>query len=165
MISSGRLTPQRHWHRPKVTNLTSLSFATKLTAHDSQFELTVRILSSRIKGQDLAPYETNVPLPPPINRDGFHNLKEEKWEAKVEKKSSLPSFFFFPPFSATTLATSFAAPQPMLPPITTHRSSLQHYERCLPRFRQGKPSPLLFFFLLPPPLANHCMQNLHAMIA
>jgi hypothetical protein len=24
---------------------------------------------------------------------------------------------------------------------------------------------LLFFFLLPPPLANHCMQNLHAMIA
>jgi hypothetical protein len=24
---------------------------------------------------------------------------------------------------------------------------------------------LLFFFLLPRPLANHCMQNLHAMIA
>jgi len=48
-----------------VTNLTNPPFATKLTAHDSQFELTVRILPGRINGQNLAPYETKYPSSTP----------------------------------------------------------------------------------------------------
>jgi len=55
----------------------------------------------------------NVPLPPPIKRDGFHNLREEKSKAKVWKKSAFSPvsifsslhhlfFLFFPHASATT---------------------------------------------------------------
>jgi hypothetical protein len=47
--SLGRLTPQRPWLRPKVTNSNSLELS-DLTVHGVYFEPTVGILSSRIKG-------------------------------------------------------------------------------------------------------------------
>jgi len=78
MFSFGRLTPQRWWHHPKMANPTSHFPAKNLTAHDGYFEPTARILLGRTKGQDLAPVETKHPLPTPINRWGFHILKEEK---------------------------------------------------------------------------------------
>jgi hypothetical protein len=69
--------------------------AANLTTHDSHFELTVGILPSWIKGQ-------NFHLPPPINRDGFHSLKEEKLVCKVGKK-----IIFFPSFSPFPLGHHF----------------------------------------------------------
>jgi hypothetical protein len=46
--------------RLKVANSTNL-FATILIVHDGYFEPTIRILSGRIKGQDLALVMTKYP--------------------------------------------------------------------------------------------------------
>jgi hypothetical protein len=50
-----------------------------------QFESRVKICLQKRK---------SIPLPPPINMGGFNALMEEKWEAKVEKKSSIFLVFF-----------------------------------------------------------------------
>jgi hypothetical protein len=59
-----------------------------LLGHDGHFEPIVGNLQGQIKDQDFTPL--NVPLPPSINRGEFNGMKEEKSEAKVGKKISLP---------------------------------------------------------------------------
>ena len=52
-------------------------------------------------------WKPNIPLPFPINRFRFHGLREQKAEAKVEKKPYLPCFFpFFPSRPPLWLAPS-----------------------------------------------------------
>lgn len=83
----------------KVTNPTSPFHATNMTAYDNYFELTAEILLGRTKGQDLTPVETKHPSFTPINKCGFHGLRNEKSGAKVDKKKTnhICLVFFFPP--------------------------------------------------------------------
>jgi len=53
MVRLGQLTTQRSWRRPKQANLGSI-LLTNLTVHGTYFELTIGILPSRTKGQDVA---------------------------------------------------------------------------------------------------------------
>jgi len=91
MVRLGQLTTQRSWRRPKQVNLGSL-LLTNLTVHDTYFELTIGILPSRTKGQDVASLKKY--LPPPINRGGFHGLSMKKIGSKVGQKSGFSPYFF-----------------------------------------------------------------------
>ena len=109
------------WHIEAIVAMTSPQSdqpdqpfpATNLTAHDDYFEQTIEILPHRTKGQDLVQVETKCPSSTPINRCGFHRLREEKLEATFDKKSAPPVFSFSiivsPPWlSATsTFTTNF----------------------------------------------------------
>ena len=92
MVFSGRLTPQWSWHQPKEANSRRLELPI-ITNHDDNFKPTIVILLVRIKGKDLAPIKTKIPLPSPIYRSGFHVLSMRKLKAKVEEKSAFPPFF------------------------------------------------------------------------
>jgi len=91
MVCLGQLTTQRLWRRLKQTNSGSL-LLTNLTVHGTYFELTVGILPSRTKGQDVASLKKY--LPPPINRGGFHGLSMKKIGSKVGQKSGFSPYFF-----------------------------------------------------------------------
>jgi hypothetical protein len=91
MVRLGQLTTQRSWRRPKQVNLGSL-LLTNLTVHGTYFELTIGILPSRTKGQDVASLKKY--LPPPINRGGFHGLSMKKIGSKVGQKSGFSPYFF-----------------------------------------------------------------------
>jgi len=103
--------------------------------------------------------ETNIPLPSPINRFGFHGLRKQKAEAKVEKKLYLPCFFpFFPSRPSLWLALSSRLNrrynhQTLVGLPCNTRNVADHF------FGQAH-----VFCFLPPP-ASHCMQNLHAAVA
>jgi len=60
----------------------------------------------------------DCPLPPPINKSGFHGLREENIESKYRKKPASPLFLFslFPRQPSTALSTSPQLPSPARTP-------------------------------------------------
>jgi H+/gluconate symporter-like permease len=102
-----------------MANLTS-PFAVTLLGHDVHFEPIVGILWGQIKDQDFT--SSNVPLPPSINRDEFHGMKEEKSKPNLGKNQSSPVL----PFTILFCATIITASLPQLLSPTTLWSSLQH---------------------------------------
>jgi len=65
----------------------------------------------------------DCPLPPPINRDGFYSLREEKIGAKVSQKTShFPLFLQFSLFLSLSLHRGLQPPppsSPVFPPSNT----------------------------------------------
>jgi hypothetical protein len=124
MVRLGQLTTQRSWRRPKQANLGSI-LLTNLTVHGTYFELTIGILPSRTKGQDVASLKKY--LPPPINRGGFHGLSMKKIGSKVGQKSGF-SPYFFSSSRHLSLFFLFLSPLQPLPPweTTTQPSPLTY---------------------------------------
>jgi hypothetical protein len=75
------------------------------------------ILRGWIKGQDLTQWQ-NVYLPPPINKDGFHDLSTKKIICKVDKKIIFPLVSFLYNFSL------FLTLLPLQPQLHNHHEQL-----------------------------------------
>jgi len=97
-------------------------------------------------------YRREYPLPPPINRGGFHGLREEKIGSKVSQKTSFFSFctvlsllsLSTVAFSTTTLITDL----PTISSTTGSQHNHQPTTKSHRRFLSPFCSPFCFILLL-----------------
>ena len=121
MVHLGQLTTQRLWCRPKQVDSDNLLLI-NLTIHGTYFELTIGILPSRTKSQDVASLKKKKHLSPPINRGGFHGLSMKKIGFKVGQKLGFSPHFFL----LADISLSFISLPPIQPlPPQNHREKPQ----------------------------------------